>query len=67
MEESTLKNLLLTLSLVLFAPLLACAQESGKTFVEGENYDLITPPLVALPELPVWKNESTVRSAWISK
>jgi thiol:disulfide interchange protein DsbA len=45
MEESTLKNLLLTLSLVLFTPLLACAQESGKTFVEGENYDLITPPL----------------------
>jgi len=40
-----LNKLLLTLSLLVFAPLLACAQDTGKTFVEGENYDLITPPL----------------------
>jgi thiol:disulfide interchange protein DsbA len=45
MEEVTLKNLLLSLSLLALAPLLACAQAAGDTYVEGENYDLITPPV----------------------
>ena len=40
-----MKNLLLSLSLLVFAPLLAHAQASGETFIEGENYDLITPPV----------------------
>jgi thiol:disulfide interchange protein DsbA len=34
-----LKNLIVSLSLLVFAPLLATAQ----TYVEGENYDLISP------------------------
>jgi thiol:disulfide interchange protein DsbA len=45
MEEVTLKKLLLSLSLLVFAPLLACAQATGDTYIEGENYDLITPPV----------------------
>jgi thiol:disulfide interchange protein DsbA len=45
MEEVTLKKLLLSLSLLVFAPLLACAQTTGETYIEGENYDLITPPV----------------------
>jgi len=40
-----LKKLLLSLSLLVFAPLLACAQATGDTYIEGENYDLITPPV----------------------
>ena len=40
-----MKNLLLSLSLLALAPLLACAQAAGDTYVEGENYDLITPPV----------------------
>ena len=40
-----MKNLLLSLSLLVFAPLLAHAQAAGETYVEGENYDLITPPV----------------------
>lgn len=38
-----MKNLLLSLSLLAFAPLLATAQTAGKTYVEGEDYDLIAP------------------------
>jgi len=40
------KKLLLTLSLLVFAPLLAMAEEAadtGKQYVEGTDYDLITP------------------------
>ncbi len=40
-----MKNLLLSLSLLVFAPLLATAQTGGTSYVEGENYDLITPPV----------------------
>ena len=40
-----MKNLLLSLSLLVFAPLLAHAQAAGEAYVEGENYDLITPPV----------------------
>ncbi len=40
-----LKNLLLSLSLLALTPLLACAQDAGESYVEGENYDLITPPV----------------------
>ena len=40
-----MKNLLLSLLLLVFTPLLACAQASSDTYVEGENYDLITPPV----------------------
>ncbi len=40
-----MKKLLLSLSLLVFAPLLACAQATGDTYIEGENYDLITPPV----------------------
>lgn len=36
-----LKNLMLSLSLLVFTPLLATAQN----YVEGENYDLISPPV----------------------
>tara|TARA_R110001592_G_scaffold363043_1_gene679552 strand:- start:35062 stop:35721 length:660 start_codon:yes stop_codon:yes gene_type:complete len=45
LEEFTLKNLLLSLSLLVFAPLLAHAQTAGETYVAGESYDLITPPV----------------------
>jgi thiol:disulfide interchange protein DsbA len=45
MEGLTLKTLLLSLSLLLIAPLLATAQEAGKNYVEGEDYDLIVPPV----------------------
>lgn len=37
------KNLLLSLSLLMFAPLLASAQTAEKTYVEGTDYDLISP------------------------
>ena len=40
-----MKNFLLSLSLLIFAPILAFAQVGGVTFVEGEDYDLITPPV----------------------
>ncbi|MEM6579989.1 MAG: thiol:disulfide interchange protein DsbA/DsbL [Pseudomonadota bacterium] len=40
-----MKNLLTTLSVFLFVPLLACGQAVGETYVEGENYDLINPPV----------------------
>jgi thiol:disulfide interchange protein DsbA len=45
MEEVTLKNLLLSLSLLVFAPLLITAQAAGDTYVMGEHYDIITPPV----------------------
>ena len=45
MEGVTLKNLLLSLSLLLLAPLLATAQTVGESYVEGEHYDLIAPPV----------------------
>ena len=38
-----LKNLLLPLSLLVFAPLLANAQASGQAYVAEENYDVIAP------------------------
>ena len=37
------KNLLLSLSLLMFAPLLVSAQTAEKTYVEGKDYDLISP------------------------
>ena len=40
-----MKNLLLSLSLLVLAPLLAHAQTAGETYVAGESYDLITPPV----------------------
>ena len=40
-----MKNLLLSLSLLVFAPLMATTQAVGETYVEGEDYDLITPPV----------------------
>lgn len=40
-----MKNLLATLSVFLFIPLLACGQAAGETYVEGESYDLISPPV----------------------
>ena len=45
MEEVLLKNLLLSLSLLVFAPLMATAQDAVETYVAGEDYDLITPPV----------------------
>jgi thiol:disulfide interchange protein DsbA len=38
-----LKQLLGIIALVFFAPLMACAQDGGSAFVEGEHYDLVTP------------------------
>ncbi|MEM1154363.1 MAG: thiol:disulfide interchange protein DsbA/DsbL [Pseudomonadota bacterium] len=40
-----MKNLLTTLSVFLFVPLLACGQAVGETYVAGENYDVINPPV----------------------
>ncbi len=40
-----MKSLLLSLSLLMFAPFLAIAQEPGTVYAEGENYDLISPPV----------------------
>lgn len=37
------KKVLLSLALLVFAPLMACAQEGAGNYVEGEDYDLITP------------------------
>ena len=37
------KRLILSLSVLMLAPLLALAE--GDTYVEGQNYDLITPPV----------------------
>lgn len=37
------RKLLLSLSLIFFVPLLACAQADGETYVEGKNYDVIVP------------------------
>jgi len=45
MEVITLKNLLLSLSLLLIAPLLATAQTAGGSYVEGEDYELVAPPV----------------------
>mgnify|MGYP001815189508 CR=1 FL=1 len=38
------KRILLTLSLVVFAPLLACAQE-GSSYEAGKHYDVISPAI----------------------
>ncbi|MCB1855903.1 MAG: thiol:disulfide interchange protein DsbA/DsbL [Pseudomonadales bacterium] len=38
-------KLLLTLTVLVFAPLMAMAQAGQDTFKEGENYDLISPAL----------------------
>ena len=40
-----MKNLLLSLLLLVLTPLLACAQGEGETYVQGEHYDLIVPEL----------------------
>ena len=45
MEGSILKKLFLSWSLLVFAPLLACAQTEGETYVAGKDYDLISPPV----------------------
>ena len=37
------KNLLLSLSLMVFAPLLAMAEAAQEEYIEGTHYDLITP------------------------
>jgi thiol:disulfide interchange protein DsbA len=37
------RNLLLTMTLMLLGPLLALADDSGNSYVEGKDYDLITP------------------------
>ena len=37
------KRLLLSLSLMIFIPLAAVAQEDAKSYVEGTHYDLIVP------------------------
>ena len=37
------KNLLLSLSLMVFAPLLAIAEAAQEEYIEGTHYDLITP------------------------
>lgn len=42
-EEINLKKLLLSLSLLVFVPLLAIAQAPQKTYVEGEEYTRISP------------------------
>lgn len=47
MEESNLKNLLLSLSLLVFAPVLATAQTPSGAYVEGKEYTLIAPPVRA--------------------
>ena len=38
-----IKRFLLTLSLLVLAPLYACAQDEPKEFVEGEHYDVVSP------------------------
>ena len=38
-----IKRFLLTLSLLVFAPLYACAQDTPQEFVEGEHYDVVSP------------------------
>ena len=38
-----IKSLLLSLSLLMFAPLAAMAEDAEKSYVEGTDYDLITP------------------------
>jgi len=40
-----LKRLLLSLSLLVFMPVLACAEDTAQTYVEGTHYDLISPPV----------------------
>lgn len=38
-----IKRLLLSLSLLVFVPVLACAEDTGETYVEGTHYDLVSP------------------------
>jgi thiol:disulfide interchange protein DsbA len=45
MENAMIKRLLLSLSLVVFAPLSALAEQSSDKSVEGTHYDLITPAI----------------------
>jgi thiol:disulfide interchange protein DsbA len=45
MENAMIKRLLLSLSLVVFAPLSALAEQSSDKYVEGTHYDLITPAI----------------------
>ena len=40
------KRLLLSLSLIIFIPLAAAAQEDAKSYVEGTHYDLIVPSVL---------------------
>jgi thiol:disulfide interchange protein DsbA len=43
MERIMIKRLLLSLSLLVVTPLIAVAEEAAQNYVEGTNYDLITP------------------------
>jgi thiol:disulfide interchange protein DsbA len=45
MENAMIKRLLLSLSLVICAPLSALAEQSADKYVEGTHYDLITPAI----------------------
>ena len=38
-----IKSLLLSVYLLLLAPVVACAQEGGESYIEGTHYDLISP------------------------
>jgi protein dithiol oxidoreductase (disulfide-forming) len=42
-EKNMIKSLLLSVSLLLLAPVVACAQDSGESYTEGKHYDLISP------------------------
>jgi thiol:disulfide interchange protein DsbA len=48
MEKAMIKHLLLSLCLVVFAPLSALAEQSADNYVEGTHYDLITPAIRTL-------------------
>jgi len=43
MERIMIKRLLLSLSLLAFAPMFTVAEDAAQDYVEGTNYDLITP------------------------
>jgi thiol:disulfide interchange protein DsbA len=45
MESKMLKRLMLTLVAVICAPLACTAEEAGKAYIEGVDYDLITPAI----------------------
>ena len=43
MERIMIKRLLLSLSLLVFTPLSAFAEDTAQAYVEGTHYELITP------------------------